>query len=109
MSATCRADTSMLANFPNIPFFCRHPFLPVWPFPQVLMLRNANISMGTKKYKTIYNTQNRASKKPLWFVVIFWPHHAYYYLVGKGEGEGVDIDQDLSRKRVGPLALARLS
>jgi hypothetical protein len=21
-------------------------------------------------------------------VVIFWPHHAYYYLVGKGKGKG---------------------
>ncbi len=22
-------------------------------------------------------------------IIIFWPHHAFYYLVGKGEGEGV--------------------
>jgi hypothetical protein len=29
MSATCRANTSMSANFPDIPFFCRHPFLPI--------------------------------------------------------------------------------
>ncbi len=35
MLATCRADMSMLANFPDIPFFCRHPFLPIWPFPRV--------------------------------------------------------------------------
>jgi hypothetical protein len=78
----------MSANFPDIPFFCRHPFLPIWPFSRVLMSGNANISIGTRKYKTIYNTQNCASKNPLRFVVIFWPHHAYYYLVGKGEGKG---------------------
>ncbi len=52
------------------------------------MLGNANISIGTRKYKTIYNSQNSASKKPLRFVVIFRPHHAYYYLVGKGKGKG---------------------
>jgi hypothetical protein len=65
MSGTCRADTSMLANFPDISFFCRHPFLPIWPFPRVLMSGNADISIGMRKYKTIYNTRNCASKKPL--------------------------------------------
>jgi hypothetical protein len=48
MSATCCANTSMLANFPDIPFFCRHPFLPIWPFPHVLMSGNANISIVTE-------------------------------------------------------------
>ncbi len=24
-----------VTNFPDIPFFCRHPFLPIWPFPRV--------------------------------------------------------------------------
>ncbi len=84
MSVTCRTDTSMLANFPDIPFFCRHPFLPIWPFSRVFMSGYADISLVTQKYKTIYNTQNRASKKTLQLVVIFWPHHAYYYLVGEG-------------------------
>jgi hypothetical protein len=36
MSATCRADMSMSANFPDIPFFCRHPFLPIWQFPRII-------------------------------------------------------------------------
>ncbi len=94
MSATCRADTSMSANFPDIPYFLRHPFLPIWLFPRVLMSGNADISVGTQKYKTIYNTQNCASKKPLRCVVIFWPHHAYYYLVGKGEGKGKGKGED---------------
>jgi hypothetical protein len=32
MLATCCADTSMSASFPNIPFFFQHPFLPIWLF-----------------------------------------------------------------------------
>ncbi len=58
MSATCRADTSMLADFPDIPFFCRHPFLPIWPFPHVLMLGNANISIVTESTTLQLSTHN---------------------------------------------------
>ncbi len=50
MLATCCADMSMLANFPDIPFFCRHPFLPFWPFPHVLMSGNDHISIVTQNY-----------------------------------------------------------
>jgi hypothetical protein len=50
MSAACCADTSMSANFPDIPFFSQHPFLPFWPFPRILMSGNANISTVTQKY-----------------------------------------------------------
>ncbi len=55
----------MSANFPDIPFFCRHPFLPIWPFPRVLMSGNADNSIGTRKYKTIYNTSLNCLLGPL--------------------------------------------
>ncbi len=58
MLATCRTDTSMSANFPDIPFFCRHPFLPIWLFPRVLMSGNANISIVTESTTLQLSTHN---------------------------------------------------
>jgi hypothetical protein len=58
MLATCCTDMSMSANFPNIPFFCRHPFLPIWPFPCVLMSGNANISIVTESTTLQLSTHN---------------------------------------------------
>ncbi len=95
MLATCRADTSMSANFSDIPFFCRHPFLPIWPFPRVLMSGNANISIGTRKYKTIYNTQNRLMGCTDWIQLFrlnsVFPSHPYFGMMPwrSSEAQGI--------------------
>ncbi len=50
VTGTCHVDTTKSANFGQQACLRRHPFLPIWPFPHVLMSGNGDISIGMQKY-----------------------------------------------------------